>query len=711
MAKQKGKEPKVRDDWTQTMLTRADLAFSHDSENRRRAEQHMKFLFVPGNQWDDHMRLKRPNKPCYEFNILRPKAERLIGQQLKNKPQIKVRATEDRDVDVANVFNGLIKNIEVQSHAEIAYDTAFRWSVGGGHGVLRVVSEYEQGDSFDQCLKICDVPDPLSVYVDPGSQRFDWSDATYMFVVSSMPKGEFKRRHPDVDEDFFIPASLDRLEDGWIDESSVRVAEYWWREPYKKKIYQLSTGEVVEAEEFDPIRDEWENPPIDPMTGQPAYQAKTIENEREVDCHKVYSCLVSGKGKLTEKNEWAGTMIPIVPQWGNYYMINGKTEYCGMTSYAADSQRLHNFQMSTAMEVLAKMPNSPLMATGKQVEGLESYYERMGYDDPPVLLYNVDPLAPNSVPQRQPLAQFPAAMIQMAQVVSEEIKSTTGIYDASVGAGGNETSGRAIVARQSEADLASFVYIDNQMKAIKRLGEILVDAIPRVYDTERSIRILDETGAESFVKINQPMQDRQTGETHTINDLSRGKYDVTVTVGKAFDTMRMEMAEVAQALSAGGGPLAMVGQYMLIKSLDVPGVEEFTDPLRKALVQQGLLEPSEEEKEQMAQQPQQPDPRAVAELEKMQAEAMEVQARTQELSSRTELNQIRGQQIMAMTPVQIAETEAKIEEGRVNAGVSVAKTQQEGQKIQISDFEARTDAENAAIDRVVEMNNRSYPVY
>lgn len=699
-----------RDDWTQTMLSRADLAFAHDSENRRRSEDHMRFLFVPGNQWDGHMRSKRPNKPCYEFNNLRPKAERLIGQQLKNKPQIKVRPVEDNDVEIANVYNGLIKNIELQSHAEIAYDTAFRWSVGGGFGVLRVVSEYEGDDSFNQCLKIKDVPDPLAVYVDPGSQRFDWSDATYLFVVDAMPKAEFKRRFPDVDEDFYIPASLDQYEGDWISEATVRVAEYWWKEPYKKTIYQLSTGEVVEAEEYDKIKKEWKDSP----------SPKTIENTREVDCHKVYSCLVSGKGKLTEKREWPGTMIPVVPQWGNYYMIDGKVEYCGMTAYAADAQRLHNFQMSTAMEVLAKMPNSPMMASVKQVEGLESYYERMGYDDPPVLLYNIDPNAPTSMPARQPLAQFPAAMVQMGAVVNEELKSVTGIYDASVGAPSNESSGRAIIARQNEADLASFVYIDNQMKALKRLGEVLVDAIPRVYDTERSIRILDESGAEDFVKINQPILDEQTGELVTINDLGVGKYDVTVTVGKAFDTMRMEMAEVAQALSSGGGPLAMVGQYMLIKSLDVPGMDEFVKPMRNALVQQGLLEPNEEEKEAMAaaQQNQQPDPMQVAQMERLQAETMDKAASAAQKQSTAQLNQIKGQQIMATTPADIAATQAdiaakqaKIESDQVSAGVSIAKVRNEQANTDIKFHKARTDEEIQALDRVIELNNNSYPVY
>lgn len=700
-----------RDEWTQSMLRRAELAFGHDTEDRRRAKEHYKFLFVPGNQWDQHMRTKRPNKPCYEFNILRPKAERLIGQQLKNKPQIKVRPVEDNDVETADVYNGLIKNIEVQSHAEIAYDTAFRYAVGGGFGVLRVTSDYESDDSFEQCLKIGYVDDPASsVFPDPAAKRFDWSDMEYCFVVDRMAKESFKKKYPDADMTFTLPVNLDQLSADWCDEATVRVAEYWWKEPYKKKIHMLSTGEVVEAEEYEKVKDEWENPPIDPATGQPSAQPKTITQTREVDCHKIYSCLVSGSGKLSEKTEWNGTMIPIVPQWGNYYTVDGKTHFCGMTAYAADAQRLHNFMQSTAMEVMAKLPNSPLMATAKQIEGLESYYERMGYDDPPVLLYNGDPAAPGS-PQRQPMGQFPAALVQMAGVVGEEIKSTTGIYDASVGAPSNESSGRAIIARQNEADLASFVYIDNQMKALKRLGEILVDSIPRVYDTERSIRILGEDGAEDFVQVNQPMLDQQTGDVVTINDLGRGRYDVVVTVGKAFDTMRMEMAEVAQALSAAGGPLAILGQYMLIKSLDVPGMDEFVKPMRDVLVKQGLLEPTDEEKQQMAQQASQPDPMQMAQMAQVQAQIADSEASAQQKQSAAQLNQVKAQQIMMETPAKVAKTQSDIAAQQVSAGVSVSKAQTDEGKLRLDAAKALTDAENAAIDRVVELNNRSYPVY
>lgn len=600
MAKSKNTGSIERDDFTRDMLERASQCFAFDTEQRRKVKEDMQYAFVSGHQWDTHLKAKRRNKPCYEFNQLRQMIRRVTGQNLKNKPQIKVRATEDNDVDTAEVYNGLIKNIEVQSSADNAYDTAFQWAAGGGYGILRVVSEYESDESFDQCLKIKTVNDPLTVWWDPSSREFDRSDARYWFVTEVIPKSEFKKRWPGKEMIDFSVAQMDDLDRDWWFEDGVRIAEYWYKKPKKKKIYLLNDGTVVDAEEYDPIADE------------AAAQGLAIKSEREVECDEICSVPVCGTGKLEEPTKWGGSIFPFAVQWGDFLTIDGKQIYSGMTRFAKDAQTIHNFEMSSMVEVVAKLPNSPMKATPQMIKGLEEYYERMGFDDPPVLLYNADPNAPGGAPQREPMAQLPTALAQIAGMATDELKAVTGIYDASMGNRSNETSGRAILARQNEGETANFVYTDNQVKALKRLGDILVDAIPHYYDADRSIRILGDDNAEKYVKINRPTVDEQTGETYIINDLSRGKYDVTVTVGRSFDTARMELAEAAQAFSQQPGPFAMLGQFMLLKTLDVPGMDEFVKAARKILVTQGLLEPGEGDQPPP---PPEPNPKDVADAE------------------------------------------------------------------------------------------------
>src|SRR5688572_16295312 len=255
MTDQKAKKSGDRDAWTSTMLQRAAEAFSYDTDQRRKVVEDMKFAFVAGHQWDAHLTSKRPNKPCYEFNRTRQLIRRVTGQQLKNKPQIKVRAVEDNDTDTADVFNGLIKNIEVQSSAENAYDVAMQWATGGGYGILRVIAEYEGQDTFDQCLKIKAMLDPMHCWCDPAAVEFDRSDARYWFIDEFIPVEEFKKRWPKAEVVNF-DAPMDDLERDWVHKDEVRIAEYWHIEPETKTIHLLTDGSVVDAEEFAPIADE-----------------------------------------------------------------------------------------------------------------------------------------------------------------------------------------------------------------------------------------------------------------------------------------------------------------------------------------------------------------------------------------------------------------------------------------------------------------------
>jgi hypothetical protein len=620
-------------DFIRDAVSRFEDGEAAKSTLMRRAKEDFKFALVPGHQWDQHLTSKRRKRPCYEFNRLRQMIRRVTGQQLQNRPQIKVRPAEDGDRETAEILNGLIRNIEASSDAKIAYDNAFTWACAGGIGAWEVTSDYDDENGFDKCIRIEMIDDPERITWDPAARDIFRRDARYCFVSNLIPKELFKKLYPGKKIVDFEGTS----ESKWWYKDQVRIAKYWFKESEKRVIYRLNDGTIVDAIEFDPIAKEAESAGI------------TIAEVREIDRDIVKCCLISGADRLTEPVEWPGKHIPIVMNWGELVTVDGEQYYCGMTRFGRDAQMIHNFELSTLIEVVAKMPNSPLTATPKMIEGLKSYYERLGYDDPPVLLYNVDPSAPQARPTREPPAQFPAAFASVSAIAIDEIKATTGIYDASLGARSNETSGRAILARQQEADVSNYVFIDNHLKALKFTGEILVDIIPKVYDATRTIRILGEDGAEKFVKINRPIRDIETGEVKIINDLSRGKYDVVVSTGKSFETQRMEVAEIAEALSRAPGPLGMIGQYLLVKNLDAPGLDELLTAVRRILVQQGLLEPGENDPPP---QPPQPNPKDIADAELKSAQAQKTLAQTQ--------------QILATTPSQAAK-------GELEAAASLAQ--------------------------------------
>lgn len=625
----------------------------HQSKLRELAIRDYKFALVPGNQWDQHFTKKRRNRPCYEFNRQRQMIRRVTGQQLQNRPQIKVRPAEDGDVETAEILNGMIRNIQASSNAKTAYDDAFTWACAGGIGAWEVTTDYENDNGFDKCLGIERIEDPFSVTYDSAARDFYRRDARFCFISKLIPRSTFKRLYPGKKLVAF-DANSKKADANWWYQDTVRIAKYYYKENEKRVIYQLSDGTVVDAVEFDPIAPEAEKSGL------------TIAQTREIDQDIVKCCLISGAERLTEPVEWPGKYIPVVINWGELHVVEGEEYYSGMTRFGKDAQMIHNFELSTLIEVIAKMPNSPLTATPKMMEGLKAYYERMGYDDAPVLPYNIDPAAPAARPTREPPAQFPAAFANMSAISIDEIKATMGVYDASLGAQGSETSGRAILARQQEADVSNYVYTDNHLKALEYTGMILVDSIPRVYDATRTIRILGEDGAEKFVRVNVrvPVTDKarmamasgqldedaiielvKSGDIKVLNDLSKGKYDIVVSTGKSFETQRMETAEVAEALSRVPGPLGMIGQYLLVKSIDAPGMDEMIQSIRKILIAQGLLEPGDGD---APPPPPQPNPKDMADAELKMAQTRKTDAQTQE--------------IMVTLPAQVEKTKAETAE-------------------------------------------------
>lgn len=633
------------DDPNQTFLTemraRFERSVDYDRDMRQAALDDMKFTFVPGNQWDVYTKGLRASRPCYEFNKVRQSVRQITGDQLQNRPGIKVIPVEDGDVELAEVYEGLIRNIESVSHAERAYDNAFMYSSTGGYGAWRIITDYRDDDDFDQDIFIKPVANPFSAYCDPDAKEFDRRDAQFWFLSDYMGKEAFKQKYPDADISNFEAG--DSVGDGylsWFEGDRVRICEYWYKEKEDRTIGLLSTGEVVDMADFD--------------EKTYAAQGVTVKKTRDVSVDKVMMEIVSGCQRLEGPYEWAGKFIPIVPVWGDIVNIDGRDEWSGMVRFAKDAQRLFNFEQSTLVELVAKQPQQPLTGPAEAIKGYESYYENLSDSDVPFLPYNAIASLPNGgKPDRVAPASFPAAWANLSGMSSDNIKATLGIYDASLGARSNETSGVAIRQRQQEGDVANFVYTDNLAKALKYTGEILVDLIPKIYDTERVVRVLGKDGGEKWVRLNHGVQNPMTGEWETINDLSQGKYDATVTTGPSYTTQRQELADAAMHLGQQPGPGGLLWQLAYMENSDFPNGEKYVKAFRQFLINQGLVEPEEGDKPRPQPPQPQPDPAAIADAQLKQAQARNFDAKTQET--------------IATLPSQIAGNEAAAAENKSKA--------------------------------------------
>jgi hypothetical protein len=582
------------------------------------ARDDIKFVSVPGNQWDETLKQRRKNRPTYEFPKLRMQLQQIINEMRQTRPQGKVRGVEEADRGLAELMQGLCRNIESTSTADRAYDIAFEQAVMGGMGVWRICTDYLNDDDLEQDIRIEPIRNFACVKFDPAAVKIDRRDARYVFVEELIPRSQFEADYPDAKlEDFEGDA---HCRQHWQDRDQVRIAEYWYKKPVTRELWVVRSANgdsVVNSDELGVSEDEL------------AAAGLEIVNRRTVKTHKVCMRITNGHEWLTDEYEFPSKYIPIVVTWGNILNVDGEDYWCGAARFGKDQQRLHNVHRTAIIEAVAKSPKAPFIAKPKWVGPHKRQWDNANAEDYPVLWLD-DSAEPGGIPQRVPQAEVPVALIQLAGMDADDMKAATGIYDASLGARSNETSGLAINSRKQQGATATFNYIDNLTYAIRYTYEILVDMIPRVYDTPRVVRILGDDGAAKWKQLYQEVQDPETGETRILNDIRKGKYDVTVTVGPSYATQRMEAAEgFAQLAGQIGGAFPAVGPllaYATMHNSDLPGMEEIDKALRKVLVGQGLLEPKEGDQPPA---PPQPNPKDVADAQNKQASAALNQAKAE----------------------------------------------------------------------------------
>lgn len=532
-----------------------------------------------GFQWDEALknsREKDPNggRPCLTINKVKQHNRQITNDARQNKPSIRVSPVDDKaDPKTAEILNGLIRHIEKNSGADTAYDTAVEFAVDAGLGYWRITTDYAADDSFEQEIYIKAVPNPLNVYLGHHVEA-DGSDAKRGFVFEDMPKADFEARYPNADA---IGWPTDEGTD-WISKETIRVAEYFRIVEDKDTLFSDEQGNPVLLSSIE-----------DPEMAKAIKASKDIK-KRSVSKKRCEWFLIAGD-KLLERREWLGKYIPIVRVVGEEVLIDGKIDRKGHTRALKDGQRMYNYYSSASVEYGALQGKQPYLAPAEAIEGYEAHWAALNRSHAAYIPYNAYDSEGRQIPQPQrqlPPVSAPMYMEGM-RVASEEMKMASGQYDASMGAKSNETSGRAIMARQNESDNATFHFIDNVARAIKYTGKILIDLIPKLYDTPRVIRTLGEDGKEQRAQIDPSMerpymQQREvTGEIAEIYNPGLGRYDVDVRVGPSYGTKRQEAFQALTEMSSRNPALMQVAGDLVFRAADFPMAEEIAERLQKTL--------------------------------------------------------------------------------------------------------------------------------
>jgi hypothetical protein len=633
-----------------TMRSRLQMAQAAYSDSREDELDDLRFMAgSPDNQWQwpaDVLATRGSvqgqtinARPCLTINKLPQHVRQVTNEQRQNRPSGKVIPADDNaDVQVAEIFNGVVRHIEYMSDADVAYDTACDNQVTYGEGYIRLLTEYCNEESFDQDIRIARVRNAFSVYMDPTIQDPCGADAEWCFVTEDILISDYERMFPDASPVSTIMSQGVGNESmaQWLAEDTIRIAEYFYKS-YEKATLNLYPDNQT-AFKGTP-----QDANLQMMFGKPI-------RSREVDRQKVMWMKTNGFDILDER-EWPGKWIPVVRVVGNEWEVEGKLYISGLVRNAKDAQRMYNYWTSQEAEMLALAPKAPFIGYGGQFEGYEMQWKTANTTNWPYLEVNPDVTdgagAVLPLPQRAapPLPQ--TGLIQAKMGAGEDIKATTGQYDASLGQQGNERSAKAIVAREKQGDVGTYHYVDNLARAIRHITRQIVDLIPKIYDTQRIARIIGVDGDVDMVKFNptqkepvKEIRDEMGALIEKVYNPGVGTYDVMVTTGPGYMTKRQEALDAMSQILQSNPALWSVAGDLFIKNMDWPGAQEMAERFKKIL-----------------------DPKVLSEGDQspeMMAAQQQMEAMTQELNRMTDIIQ-NVQDSVAQREVDIKEYKAQVD--------------------------------------------------
>lgn len=650
-------EPKENEIVHALAIKRFGRIMDLEKEERNHAINDRRFLNKYDGQWEDLAIKGRENRPRYTIDRISPAKDQIVGDQRQGNIGVnifpygsQVEQTDKNDEERADIFDGLIREIQDRSKARCIYDSAFDEMVEGGYGGWRVLTRFNDDDAFKQDIFVEPIYSAEStLFFDPDAKHYDKRDARFAFLVEDILIDDFKIRYPEASAtDFADSLNRQGARRHWIREDNnevVRIAEYWVKMPIKKTIALLSDGRTIDMEKEKDVLDELQTDTVQP-DGILVPGVKIIQ-EREVESHEVVSYLMNGLEVIKGPQRWIGKHIPLIPVFGKMAHVEGKVYVRGIVRKSIDAQRIYNYATSANVEAVALAPKDPYWVTPTQMEGLNEDYKRFLVSQSPFMRFNPDPENPGP-PKRTGGPAVQTAFLQQIQQSATDLHATTGIEPASLGNSPELRSGKAIERQQAMGDRGSFIYIDNLDKSIEYTGEILVDLIPKIYDNDRIIRILKIDGTTQSVRINQKIIDVQSGKEKIVNDLSQGRYGVKKSSGPSHATRRRESAEQLIQLATGSPVFERLAMDLIARDLDILENDVLHKRIRRMMLMDGIIpleDATDEEREELGlDKPREPDPEQQALLDNVLLQNTKLEADIENKDADTQSKLVKSQQ-------------------------------------------------------------------
>jgi hypothetical protein len=537
----------------------------NDSDSTNRAEALNDIKFAAGDQWPVEIQNSRnlESRPCLTINKIDAYIRQVTNQQRMQRPRIKVHPVNNlADYKIAQVIEGITRHIEVNSSADTAYDTAFDYAVRMGWGYWRINYKYVREDSFDQEIYIDAVENPFTVYFDPNSVRPDGSDAERCLITTVLDKKIFREMYPGANDGAnFQQRSTGDDTSAWVTKEDIRIAEYFYIERERAKLYLLSDGTTSFGDSANFFQ-------------RVEAAGLTVVDERD-SFRKAVKWVKMTAMEVLEEKTWAGKYIPVVPCYGAQVIVDDKRKKYGLVRFAKDPQRMYNFWRTSMTESVALAPKAKWLLAEGQDEGHENEWAMANIKSMPVLRYKQKDIegVPAPAPQRLQPEPPPAGIMEAAGAISADLQMVLGIMDPNQLPSGN-ISGKALQGQQNQVDLSNFHFYDNLTRSIAQTGRIILDLIPKIYDTQRVMRIIGSDGQPDMTTINEQ---NEIGEV--LNDVTVGEYDVVMDTGPGFQTKRQQAVESMMPLLTSNQELFNIAGDLVFRNMDFPGADVIADRL------------------------------------------------------------------------------------------------------------------------------------
>lgn len=672
------------------VMLRFDRAYSPQQDVREKCVEATRFARVPGGQWegataagtklDDQFE----KYPKFEINKVATELNRIISEYRNNRITVKFRPGDrEASEELANKLNGLFRADYEETDGGEACDNAFDDAATGGFGCFRLtsmlVNEYDPMDER-QRIAIEPVYDPSrSVWFDPDAKKYDKSDALWAFCMYSLSPEKYEAEYGKTPPSSLDTTTITSWEYDWFEPEVVYIAKYY--EVRKESVDVISyqqpiTGEIAtyDSDQIEDIEDELAD-------------AGFIEvARRSVKRRRVYVSVVDGENFLEKPRRIPGEHIPLIPVYGKRWFIDDIERVEGHIAKAMDPQRLYNLQVSMLADTASQDPGQIPIVGMEQIRGLEKHWEARNKKRPAFLpLREVKDKAGNIISGATPAGYTQPAVMNQAlaallQQTSADIQEVTGGSQAMQQMPSN-ISQETVSNLMNRSDMASFIYLDNMAKSLKRAGEVWLSMAREVYGSDREVRVVNEDGTDDIALMNAQVVDRQTGQVVALNDLSTGRYDVMVDVGPSYTARRdatvSALTQVLQTMLPGD-PMRPVIQGIILDNLDGEGMDDFKEFNRKQLLTTGAVKPRNQKEQQIVQQAQmaaqnQPDPNMVlaqAQMVAAQAEAQKAQNET----AQVQIKAFSAQQDAQLSQAQVVKT-------LVDAKATDAKSVQDALKV------------------------------